>query len=558
MSNNNNPDIIIDKLIKKVVKESGKTKKEIKELMEKRKEATHGLLSDFGALYAVAKEFGISLEEGEKEIELTKISEISAQKSCNIAARVKAVYPSKDFKRKDGSSGKLASLVLMDDSGECRLVLWNNSAELAKKISKGDILMIRNAYGKESLDGNVELHATSLTHLTVNPKIDFSLPKVTEKLFKIGNLKVADEKGINLICRVSSYFPPADFIRQDGSSGTRAAFIAEDETGKIRVVLWGENAKLNIKRGDFVKIENAYTKEGLNQELELQVGNLGRVIKTEEKIPSLPKLAEIEEKEGKGEILKINEIKTDTTGFTTFARVINVFSPKQYTGGKFSSLIIADKTGTIRTVLWDEKSNIVNELKKGDAISLKNVYCKANLNQEPEIHVGKFSEITLSQDSALETLEEIERALIKEKKIHNLESNDRYVKITGNIVALDEKKLTYMTCSNCNKKIQNLGMGWYCDFCQEDTDPKPNLVFSFTIEDETGSIRAVSFREQAEKILGMDLESIMNVIGETQDELGPIKQLKDSIINTKISLVGRVRYSNFSDQLEFLVTEVVE
>jgi len=76
------------------------------------------------------------------------------------------------------------------------------------------------------------------------------------------------------------------------------------------------------------------------------------------------------------------------------------------------------------------------------------------------------------------------------------------------------------------------------------------------VEDETGSVRAVAFKENAEKIIGMDVEEIMNLIGETGDETAPAKKLKESLVEKKISLVGRVRYSDFSDQLEFIVEDV--
>lgn len=539
----------ISKLIKKISKASGKKESEIQEMIEKRKEATHGLLSDYGALYAIAKEFSIPIEE-DKEVKCSKISEISPDRLCNVVARVVTIYPKKEFKRKDGTSGKFSSILLMDETGQCRLVLWNDASELIKKVNKGDILMVRNANCKTNLSGNFELHATSLTHFTINPKIDIKIPELREETKKIDEIKV-NERNINVICRVSSYREPIEFSREDGSSGMRASFIAEDETGSIRVVLWGENAKTALKRGDIVKIENAYSKEGLNQEVELHVGNIGRIFKTDEKL-DLPELPFEQEK-----ILKINEIATNLENFTTLARVLSIFKKRSYSSGSFASLIIADITGSIRAVLWDEKANMVDELKKGDALKFENVYSRANLNNEPELHVGKFSDVSILTDSDLPKIEEIEKSLIKEKKIADLNANDRYVKIKGKIVDIDtDKKLTYMTCPNCNRKIQNLGLGWYCDICQEDVEPQPNLILSFTIEDETSSIRAVSFREEAEKILGIDIEEVMNMIGETQDELAPIKKLKEEILNTEISLIGRVRYSTFSDRLEFLVSRV--
>ncbi|HDI72878.1 MAG TPA: hypothetical protein ENF58_01960, partial [Candidatus Altiarchaeales archaeon] len=166
-------------------------------------------------------------------------------------------------------------------------------------------------------------------------------------------------------------------------------------------------------------------------------------------------------------------------------------------------------------------------------------------------------EIVLNQDLDIAPLKEIERSLIKEKNIIDLENNDKYVRIKGRIVDIDEgRRLIYMTCSNCNRRVQNFGETWFCESCNEDVEPSPNLVISITLEDETGSIRAVSFGENAERILGIDIEEAMNIIGETQDEFAPLRQLKDDLIDKEISLLGRVRYSNFSDQLEFIVDEV--
>jgi len=115
-----------------------------------------------------------------------------------------------------------------------------------------------------------------------------------------------------------------------------------------------------------------------------------------------------------------------------------------------------------------------------------------------------------------------------------------------------------MTCGSCNKRVQNIGGVWFCESCSGDVEPTPNLKISLSIEDETGSIRAVAFKVDAEKILGLDMEEVMNIIGETQDETEPIRQVKDNLIGKEIALVGRVKYSEFSDQLEFLVEDVAE
>ncbi len=537
-------------LIEKIVKETGKSREEIDRMIDGRKKATHGLLSDYGAIYAVSREFGISLNEDEK-ISVSRLSDISALKSFNVAARVKMVYPPKEFERKDGSKGKFASLVILDESGNGRIVLWDNHAEIAKRVGQGDIIMVRNVYCKNGVNGSLELHAGSLSNITINPKLDIKFPEIKENLFKIDQLN-GNISSVDLICRVTSYRPATEFSRGDGSIGLRASFIGEDETGSIRVVLWNDSSKIKLSNGDFVRIENAYTREGLNNTIELQLGSRSRISITERKLDLKP-LSE------NNKPIKINEIKPDILGFGVIGRILHLYPQKAYSKGNMASFILGDESGTIRTVLWDEKSEIAKELKKGDAVRIRNAYSRASISDEPEVHIGKYSEILVNQDLNLPSVAEIEKLMIKSKGIINLENNDRYVRINGRIVSLDEdRKITYMTCPNCNKKVQNMASEWFCEFCNKTVTPVSNIVLSFLIEDDTGSIRAISFKENAEKILGMDTEEVMNLIGESGDESLPLRQVKERVINKEISFLGRVSYSNFSDQLEFIVDKVLE
>jgi len=540
-------DIDVDSLVEKVAGDSGKTTEGIRGMMNQRKEITHGLLSDYGALYAVAKEFGISLENA-KTIGLSKISDIAPGRPFNIAGRVRMAYPVKEFQRKDNSTGRMASLILIDDSGETRLVLWDQNSKMVNRVKKGDVLLVKNGYGRESLQGGAELHATSLTSMSINPELSVNLPEVKEKMIKIDKLE-PDMSFVDLVCRVSSNYPPLEFTRPDGTTGVRASFIGEDETGTIRAVLWDSAARLELERGDFVKLENAYTKQGLSGDIELQAGGRSRVIKTDVNI-ELPPLQE------QGNV-KISDVTDGMQNFSVSGRVIQIFPQKPYSNGMMASLVLGDETGTTRAVLWNESSDIAKELKKGDPIVIGNAYSKAGLNNGVEVHVGKYSKIAVNQDLELPSIEDIKRSLIKEKSIAELENLDSDIQVKGKLVDIDERKrLIYTTCPTCSKSIQDSGVGWFCEQCNKDVEPKSNLVASFILEDETGSIRAICFRENAERILGMDMEEVMNIIGETQDEQEPLRKAKKSLGDKSVIVVGRVKYSEFSDQLEFIVDEV--
>jgi len=540
-------DIDVDSLVEKVAGDSGKTTEGIRGMMNQRKEITHGLLSDYGALYAVAKEFGISLENA-KTISLSKISDIAPGRPFNIAGRVRMAYPAKEFQRKDNSTGRMASLILIDDSGETRLVLWDQNSRMVNRVKKGDVLLVKNGYGRESLQGGAELHATSLTSMSINPELSVNLPEVKENMIKIDKLE-PNMSSVELVCRVSSQYPPVEFTRPDGSTGVRASFVGQDETGTIRAVLWDSAARLELERGDFVKLENAYTRQGLSGELELQAGGRSRVIKTDAGI-DLPPLQE----QG---TMKISDVTDGMQNFSVCGRIIQIFPQKSYSNGMMASLVLGDETGTTRAVLWNESSDIAKELKKGDPIVIGNAYSKAGLNNGVEVHVGKYSKIAVNQDLKLPSIEDIKKSLIKEKSISDLENQDSDIQIKGKLVDIDEgKRLIYTTCPACSKSIQDSGVGWFCEQCNKDVEPKSNLIASFILEDETGSIRAICFRENAERILGMDLEEVMNLIGETQDEQEPLRKAKESLGDKSVIVTGRVKYSEFSDQLEFIVDEV--
>jgi len=536
----------VDKLVDRVVSESGRPAEEIKAKMEERKEKTHGLLSDYGAVYAVAKEYGIDLSD--TETSFTPLNGIKPLSSVNVVGRAKTIYSEREFTRKDGSKGKFASVILADNSGEARVVLWDPNTAAVNKLRVGDVLLVKNGYVKDNR-GQVEIHAGSLTSLTVNPtNVKAELPEVAERIDGISALEPG-LPSVNVVCRVSSYFPKTEFQRSDGSKGSRASFIGEDESGAIRVVLWDPLSDTELKEGDVVKIENAYTREGLNGEAELQAGSRSRIVKSD----AILKLKPLDRKGGG--TVKVGEVKPDMTGFTLEARVLRVYQPREYSKGMMASLIVGDSTGTIRAVLWNEKSAVANELKEGNAVRIKNAYSKANMNQEPEVHVGKYSEVTVDTGIKVPTAGEIGEMLTEEKRIIDLDPGDSFVKIKGKIVEVEDKPVFYMTCSECNGKVQNLGGEWMCETCGI-VDGNPNMLASIVVEDESGNIRAVAFKQNAEKLLGMDAEEAMNLIGETQDEKAPLQQAREKIVGNQITLLGRVNYNEYSDQLEFMVNEI--
>jgi replication factor A1 len=538
----------VDELVVKVVEESGRKIEEVRTLMDEKKKKTHGLLSDYGAIYAVAKELGVDLGEGDTKAQ--PISSLKTRSSATVAGRVRSVYSVREFTKKDGSIGKLASVELLDKSGETRVVLWDSNSQVVGKLRVGDILLVKNGYVKEN-QGRLEVHAGALTTTSVNPEnLKEDYPEIEERIDDVESLEVG-LPSVNLIVRASNVYPSKEFNRKDGTVGCMASFTGEDKSGSARVILWDNQANITLGEGDIVKIENAYTKEGLNGGVEVHLGGRSRIQKTDVKLdlPPLPKV-----KQG---LVKISEITGEMRGFDTVGRILKAYDMRQYSGGRMQSFIFGDESATIRVVFWNDCIGEAEKIKEGDAVRLKNVYSKNNMNSEAEVHVGKYSQIEVDEEAKVPTASDISANLSKEKKISELDSSDSFVKIRGTVSAVEDRTFIYMTCCECSKKVQNLGGEWMCDECGI-VEPKPNMLLAVVVEDTSGNIKAVGFRENAEKLMGFDVEEAMNMIGESQDEKVALQKARDNLVGREISLIGRVNYNSFSDQLEFIISEVME
>ncbi len=66
-----------------------------------------------------------------------------------------------------------------------------------------------------------------------------------------------------------------EFERPDGTKSRVANIFISDETGRIRIALWGEHANLvnEMDIGSEISVVDAYAKSGRNEEVELSAGS---------------------------------------------------------------------------------------------------------------------------------------------------------------------------------------------------------------------------------------------------------------------------------------------
>ena len=82
------------------------------------------------------------------------------------------------------------------------------------------------------------------------------------------------------------------------------------------------------------------------------------------------------------------------------------------------------------------------------------------------------------------------------------------------------------------------------------------MIISGTIDDGYGNIRAVFFRESAEKIMGITGADIQKIVKDGGDPISIYD--KCEVVGKNIEIAGSVKMNDFTGNIELLVNNVKE
>jgi replication factor A1 len=254
--------------------------------------------------------------------DVKKIGELKSDDISSTHGKIIYLYPKSEFQRSDGRTGQRASLIIGDDSGKIRAVLWDSNADSVENFSEGDVVKIENGQVREGTRGS-EIHVGNRGRvLPSDMKIDVPDAKPVEsKSYKIAEIEPSLQN-VSVAGRVMRILPIKEFSSGD-RSGKLASVILVDETGMSRAVLWNEKADhtKELNPGDIILIKNAYTKENLNGEAEVHVSQRGVIQVNPENI----KIADVAELASKhSDRKKISEIKPDDRNIEVSGKIKDV------------------------------------------------------------------------------------------------------------------------------------------------------------------------------------------------------------------------------------------
>jgi len=136
----------VEELYRKLL-DSGFTEAELERQVKNKAKEFGGFMSEQGILFVIAKEKGVKLRSPDIDPQLYEmfeeefdyddftvdISEVKESMSnIVLLGKITNVFPSREFARKDGSTGAVCSFSLADSTKTVKIVLWDEHAKTAK------------------------------------------------------------------------------------------------------------------------------------------------------------------------------------------------------------------------------------------------------------------------------------------------------------------------------------------------------------------------------------------------------------------------------------------
>ena len=277
-------DLSFEEIIEKVIIEKKIPRWKLLELIKKKKEELGGLITDKSAAMVVAKELGLNFFDkfvSEGKIDIDKLR--PGMRNVTLIGRVLHIFPIREFtvnKRKN----EVASLILGDETGEVRVVFWNDKAEEAASLKEKDIIELVGVYTKSGKVENLEVHVDSGSEIKVlredevEEELLSSVYAMEPQFVSIADLTLGVKTPyVNVEGVISGIESLREFVREDGNIGKRLVFMLSDEDGNsVRVVAWNDEAERlsNISEGDVIRILHGYVKRGISGDFEIHIGKL--------------------------------------------------------------------------------------------------------------------------------------------------------------------------------------------------------------------------------------------------------------------------------------------
>lgn len=210
--------------------------------------------------------------------------------------------------------------------------------------------------------------------------------------------------------------------------------------------------------------------------------------------------------------LKISNISEGLRNINIVGKIIRLFDLKEFQvsarSGKLRSFTIADDSGNIRAVFWNDKADLLNDAKLNDVVDIKGVAVRKN-NGYLELHSNETTTIRLNPNDVTVNVKDKSTLTYQRYLIKDLadEMVGNYVKITGVVVNMFDL-VSFNLCPICRHKVYEKEGGFYCEE-HNLVMPMESYVCSILVDDGTDILRVALWKNQIDKIGKDQIQTLM-------------------------------------------------
>ena len=406
---------LLSKLLEKIPELSRSVIEE--KINEKKDRIGSGYLTDEGALFLIASDLGVSLEESQKtEIELKDL--FVGAKEVTLQSRVLNLSPAKQFIKKDGTPFFLRTMTVYDSNSRVSVKLWDEKATLPdlENLKPGDLVKIIKAYVKSDLTGSPTINIGAGGTIEVTESAS-KIPLIDAITVDAGAVQ-ENQKDLVITGNLSGVVSLLEFTNSKGKPSTALKFRLKGKNQNlVNVVLWGKDESIlpkMILSNAEIKLYGVRTKIG-NQGLEIHGSDatLMEIQGKQEIEPIIVRLLSVAKSDsGATTALGIDKSKkmiqiTDVSGaIEKFDQnsIIECMPSKI-----FGNIIKIDQDSFVRKIEDDSLPNIselrtkISEIKEENGLCIEAIILKTPERREIQTKNGEtiaLSEMFVEDDTA--------------------------------------------------------------------------------------------------------------------------------------------------------------
>ena len=354
---------------------------ELLTMVERKKEESHGLLSDEGAIRLLAQQLSAS-PPASSDLKDQRISSVHAGlNDSTITGQVISVSDVHEFQRSDGTQGKVLRMRVGDESGQINGVFWDSLADTVAReaLTPGSRVRLLHGYTKLGRAGEVEFHLGSRANIQI-------LGRASSQGFApVTSSSPASKLGASDLLRIRLL----KLQKSQSEQGPTWALCSNEE-GLMIAKFWDNQAQsvLELGEGSLLAIENHWVTER-NGLVYVNVGSKASVKKeSTDFVPDVP-IATVESlRPGsalwsiKGKIVERGDVREIET--------------KEGRRTRVSNIELEDATGRVRVSLWDAHAQKTENLRTGDTVRMVGIKVRENVNGEKEASTVFLTQIEKS------------------------------------------------------------------------------------------------------------------------------------------------------------------